>query len=383
LASHCETLVRGLKKSGWDVVLITGPVDHSHTRTLALGSIVQEWFVLPSFNPTWPSATAVREVRRLVEKHRIKLFHAHGFRILLFARLLQEIAGVPIVATYHPSMQFLPENIVSKAPARPAAGNYDIYQRYQFPQLYYLYLRLLSPKMFIALSSDIEQFLRSKLAIPQKKIRKIVAGVDTSYFVPPTEADRKRARSEFSAGEDELICVLVGRLNWNKGHDVLVRAVRSLRRICPELRLRCLFSGSGEQESQIREFAYQDGDDRRVFTFVGHVEDLRTLYYAADVLVLPSRVEGFALVVAEAMCCGVIPVRTPSGGAVDQIIDGKTGFITPFDDSYALARTILRLRDTRLRAKMSKECTEYGASMFSHERMVHSIADLYAEICAA
>ena len=52
----------------------------------------------------------------------------------------------------------------------------------------------------------------------------------------------------------------------------------------------------------------------------------------SDVCVLPSRQEGFAVAIIEAMLCGVVPIRTPAAGAAEQIDDGTNGSIpVPFE----------------------------------------------------
>ncbi len=61
--------------------------------------------------------------------------------------------------------------------------------------------------------------------------------------------------------------------------------------------------------------------------------DVRDALWAADnVRLARTGLKVSALSVVEAMATGLVPVRTPSGGAFDQIIDGKTGFIVPFED---------------------------------------------------
>ena len=66
----------------------------------------------------------------------------------------------------------------------------------------------------------------------------------------------------------------------------------------------------------------------------GYVEDMRFIYWASDVIVLPSRHKGFPLILRiEAMLCGIVPLRTPSAGTHDQITHSVDGYIFPFDDA--------------------------------------------------
>jgi glycosyltransferase involved in cell wall biosynthesis len=67
----------------------------------------------------------------------------------------------------------------------------------------------------------------------------------------------------------------------------------------------------------------------------------------ADVLVLPSIVEGRALVIQEAMMCGLPVIITPNTGASDLVLPGQTGFTVPIRDPQALAEAISWCADNR------------------------------------
>jgi glycosyltransferase involved in cell wall biosynthesis len=103
--------------------------------------------------------------------------------------------------------------------------------------------------------------------------------------------------------------------------------------------------------------------------------------WASDVCVLPSRQEGFAVVIIEAMLCGVVPIRTPAAGAAEQIDDGTSGFIVPFEDSAALAeRLYTLLSDPDCRSRMSAATLEKGRTQFSEKVMVDRTIGVYNEV---
>ena len=77
---------------------------------------------------------------------------------------------------------------------------------------------------------------------------------------------------------------------------------------------------------------------------------------ALDVMVMPSRHEGFGLAFIEAMAMGVPVVGTRVVGSVDAVQDGTTGLLVPPDDPAALAAAILRLfDDPQLRGRLVDE----------------------------
>src|SRR5205823_111461 len=76
-------------------------------------------------------------------------------------------------------------------------------------------------------------------------------------------------------------------------------------------------------------------------------------YATHDLLVFPSRYEGFGMVFLEAMAAGLPVVATPVGGVVDIVRDGENGVMVPVGDPDALARAVLELwRDPERRARI-------------------------------
>ena len=64
---------------------------------------------------------------------------------------------------------------------------------------------------------------------------------------------------------------------------------------------------------------------------------------------------------------------------MDQIQEGKTGYVVPFDDPEALSKAIEKLVNKDFRLQMGKQCVEYASSVFDRELMVEKIVELYCE----
>lgn len=98
--------------------------------------------------------------------------------------------------------------------------------------------------------------------------------------------------------------------------------------------------------------------------------DLPAFYRCLDVLAIPSRQEGHAIVGIEAAACGVPIVSTRCGGPEGYVLDGVTGFLTDFD-AAAMADALIRIIvDRERRAVMSAECRamaerDYGMDVFA------------------
>lgn len=177
--------------------------------------------------------------------------------------------------------------------------------------------------------------------------------------------------------------MLSARLNFVKGHDIVIDAIRALRFQRPDIAVVCLFPGAGDEAEEIKAYAHKDEEASRTFRFLGFIGDamaLRNIYWASDIVLLPSRLEGFGLAIAEAMNCGCVPIRTPSGGWQDQIVDGETGFIVPFNDPQALADRITNLADPARRSTMRQAAIDHAQANFSQEKMVAATSDLYRAV---
>jgi glycosyltransferase involved in cell wall biosynthesis len=90
------------------------------------------------------------------------------------------------------------------------------------------YLRIFSPHIFIAISSDIEQWLIRDMCIAKSKIRKVFNGIDSRYFHVSNYEERRQARAKFNLSDQDFTIALVGRTQWEKGHKLVVDAVNQI-----------------------------------------------------------------------------------------------------------------------------------------------------------
>jgi glycosyltransferase involved in cell wall biosynthesis len=116
--------------------------------------------------------------------------------------------------------------------------------------------------------------------------------------------------------------------------------------------------------------------------FVGPVSPARVsaILSQHDVLIAPSRYEGFCLTVVEAMAAGCIPVVSRISGVTDIAIeDGHSGLLFPVGDVRRAALAIVKLADPALRRAMSANARARARARFSAERMAEQYLKL---VCA-
>lgn len=370
VASNCETLINGLKRLGWRVIFISGVVDYdaeSERRYRAMRDQVEHWEVLDGLNTLRPSLAHIWRARAVLRQYGVSTIHVHGFGGLPFAWMLKMLTGIRSVATFHPSVQ-------GGDPSKMVASSFLSGRSRKYRVL----LGAFRPKAVIATSIEITEWLLNAIGVPKSLVHHIPLGIDSELYRPAEPAERENARAAQGLHPEDCVFLLTGRLNWNKGHDLLIDAARLAQKAMPAARLRVIFAGSGDQETAIKEYAFKQDSDRDLFKFLGFVDDLRAVYWASDVFVLPSRSEGFGLVIAEAMCAGLLPVRTPGGGARDQIVEGETGYLVPFDNPGALAEIMVKLlQNLPLRQRIITNATRRGRTLFSQQTMAEASAALY------
>ena len=139
-------------------------------------------------------------------------------------------------------------------------------------------------------------------------------------------------------------------------------------------------AGDGDQRARMQAQARARFGDR--MRFAGWVDDVATLYGAADVVLLTSRHEGTPATLIEAGAAGRPVVSTDVGGVREVVADAVTGHLAPGGDAAALASATLGLlRDPARAAAMGAEGRR-RSHRFSTERLAADLALLYAELLA-
>jgi glycosyltransferase involved in cell wall biosynthesis len=248
-------------------------------------------------------------------------------------------------------------------------------------KIYSAYMRMVSNKIVCVSNAVAEQFT------DRKKVVVIHNGFSLDEFAVDQPTLRREFRQRFKIRETDFVVACVGRIKWKrKGQEFLVQAAALLRDKGKPVTLVIVgapWPGNDEHLHRLRSFVEEsDLQDRVVFT--GELPDARPAYAASDVVALPSaQPEPFAGVVMEAMSMGKPVIATTIGGSLDQVVDGKTGYLVPPDDPEALAEKILILmEDPELRRRMGEAGTERIRTNFDFQRMVERLETIYREVLA-
>jgi glycosyltransferase involved in cell wall biosynthesis len=166
----------------------------------------------------------------------------------------------------------------------------------------------------------------------------------------------------------------VGRLDRQKGYDVLLHALAAL----PEAAL--LLVGDGPEREPLEALAGDLGVGERV-RFAGWQAEPRRHLTTFDVFALPSRFEGFPLAIVEAMLAELPVVATAVGSVSEAVREDETGLVVPPEDPTALAATLRGLLgDPALRDRLGARGRALALERFTAAAMARSFERLYEEI---
>ncbi|MCC7357269.1 glycosyltransferase family 4 protein [Candidatus Uhrbacteria bacterium] len=180
--------------------------------------------------------------------------------------------------------------------------------------------------------------------------------------------EQKQARKKLGLGDEMKIVLTVSRFVPRKGIDVTIQAMAKIQ---SELSVRYVVIGSGTDRGRLEEMAKTVGVD--VMWVSANDEQKWDWFFACDIFCMPSRetaddIEGFGIVYLEAAMAGKPTIAGCSGGAMEAVIDGKTGILVDPTSAEEVAQAIRTLLvDTEQAAKIGKNARERVLSQFDWE----------------
>lgn len=237
----------------------------------------------------------------------------------------------------------------------------------------------------LATDRSLEDTVRRHLQPAAGQLRTIPNGIDLAAVTALAgPAEGARARQAHSIGADEFVLLSAGRLERNKGLDVLASA---LGRLCvdgPLARLpwRWVLVGGGPARSDIEAAVARAGIGAHVI-ITGRLPDaaLHGWYEAASVFVHPTLYEGSSLVTLEAMAHRKPVIATRAGGLPDKVRPGTNGWLVEPGDVAALAGAVCDALEARARfAEMGAHGRRIVEREFSWTMLIEQQMALYEEL---
>ncbi len=351
----CGQVIEALTRRG-DRAIVISPTEGSFTERLRQENIPV--YIIPAWK-TYHFFNALR-LAGILKKERADLVHTHAMvQVNVQARLGAWIAGIPVISHLH-----LPNHF----------RKHPLIRAYQV--LADLWTARLCDEMITVSEATKETLLTEGKIYGKAKV--IYNGVDSNQFtnLRPREAVLK----EFGLNSTQRLIGTVGRLCPAKGQREFILSAREILAKVPESIFMIVgkdIEQGGNYERELRQLVFESGLTKQVI-FTGYRPDVLELLNAFDLFVLSSKIEGFPLVLLEAMALGKAVVATEVGGVPELVVRGETGFLVPPSDWRALSSSVVSLlSDPRRIRQMGEAGRRRVREQFSEDQMTNAILSLY------
>lgn len=294
---------------------------------------------------------------RCLRREQAAVLHLHLTNAVLFGAPLGRILGRKIVVSLHNAQTVRKVKWLSRAKAIVET----------------LVLRHLVDHV-IHVGANVEAANRGRLGrVPQTVLPNVIR------VAPPAPAyDRAQVRQRLGAASGQFVFVATGRLNPQKDHETLFRAI-SLIDDAQRSRLRVWVAGDGQLREALAQRLGALGIGQTV-AMIGTGTPVEDLLHAADGFVLSSAWEGLPLGLLEAMAAG-LPVVATRVGDVPAVLAPDAGVLVPKADPAALAAAMVRLmQDGALRADLVARARLRVAPHLDVEGWVAATQAVYASL---
>ncbi len=247
------------------------------------------------------------------------------------------------------------------------------------------WLASLAMRRLVCVSHSVAEHSRKFDKVDPRKIVVIANGIaaqppEVEVIDNPSQIRRTKSYAQQQLGIAATTpCLLfVGRLDYQKGVDVLMEHAESILNALPLHQL--IFIGDGPMKSKLQTQASQSTHEARIH-FVGRRKDVARWMQSCQLLLLPTRYEGMPNVVLEAMSFGLPVISTQAEGVLELLGDAAIEQTVPVGDWAAWSERVIEVAgDAALHRKLSKVNLDRCRQHFDLNEKMQQYEDLYHEV---
>jgi len=235
-----------------------------------------------------------------------------------------------------------------------------------------------STEKIIVITNHTKNLIKKIHHLKDNQVKVIYVGVNLDDL--EIEDTKEDLRKNFNITSDCKILLSVGRHVERKNFGLVITALGEIKKIRPNLNIEYYLVGEGPETVNLKKLVKKLNLEKDV-KFLGNcdIETRNKFYKMSDIFLMPSittknDIEGFGIVFLEANYFKVPVIGTKTGGIVEAIIDGKTGFLINQNDLSDLIEKILFLLDNE---KIRKEFGENGYNRVVEEFQWKNIVNDY------
>lgn len=277
---------------------------------------------------------AYRQLCSVVEQYKISYIHTHSPLGSIIARRVARHFGIKILYTAH-GFQFF-------------AGGPLINWLVFWPiEWYYAHWT----DAIVTINTD--DYHQASFLPVKRRYYLPGVGTDIKQSMEFNTQARKKLRQEFRnrnrIDNDDFLIVSVGELSKRKNHDTVIRAIKKLN----DPSIKYLIAGIGPEKENLKKLINSLGLENQV-KFMGYIENLNELYFAADLNVFVSRREGLGLGGLDGVAHGLYIIGNGRTGMKDYIYNERVGLLLKNpNDADDLAHKIKVVQNERRKVTIS------------------------------
>lgn len=343
LIKHIGLLGKGLVKHEGDTVVVG--ISQGDGAEELKKSLTVEIVPFSMMNPI-KFFKSYKAIGRLVKKYSIDVIHAENRVPAIFAS---------IYCFFHKGVKYLWSN--HQVPI-PSGFIHRLFTKYG--------------KLAVAEGIEGQRLLVNELHIPEKDTRIVNLGIELERFVRIDDEAQQRLKNDIGVLSGQKTLMLYGRLAASKGHLYLLEALKNVS----YKNYRLIMPGDDASfKATVIEKAMEYGlDDKLVFPGFVNGRDYLSI---SDLMLLPSKNEGFPQACVEAYAMGVPVIRTKTGGYEDTK-DMCWG--VDFGDVATLTKLLNDYFENEGPFAEKARYAEEAVKRLSVSAMAHSYQNLYQEI---
>ncbi|HLA97261.1 MAG TPA: glycosyltransferase [Anaerolineales bacterium] len=358
--SHILTLLRRADARSFKFVILAPVSEQFRSKAQMLGAKVIPLLHWSAFQPFF-----IYKLAKILRLEAVDLAHIHSSIAAIPGRLAALILGLPVIVTVHLPVWLYHGN---RQTLKPRLGR----------RVYISLDKLLNHRATSRLVFVSERFRDQSVAArisPAEASVVIPNGIDLDRF--RRGVNRDELRSSYNLSPDTKIVTFIGRLDEEKGLDLLLEAAARLQLVLNGFEVWLV--GDGPLKTQLETQSHRLGLEDRV-KFWGYQEQIERFLFASDVLALPSHYEAMPVVLLEALAAGTPSVVTQVGDNDLVIENGEQGLVIPPNNVNALVSALHLILTSAAMQRQMSEAAVLRSKDYDDIHMVRQYEALYTEL---
>lgn len=292
---------------------------------------------------------------KIYKKEKFQILRVHSPYFVGLGSLLFKLFNkqVPVVATYHLVENGLAFDLINRLTAQKYTAIFTV-------------------------SNFVKNWLVQKYGVDSGKVHVVYNGVDPSL---KPQAKSLSLLKKFNL-QGKFVILFIGVLEDRKNPMFIMEIYKQLKSKHKEIAI--VICGRGHLRPKLEKFTKENNLSDVIFINEAYGKEKQELFNLCDVFALPSKNEGFGLVVAEAMVCRKAVVVSNNSSLKEIVKDGKDGILAETDDEEDWIQKLERLLvDKRLREKLGANGYRKAKNLFNWENAAQAHQKLFEKLTNA